>query len=52
MAFKAINDSTGPNRLILTLLVFSAYLQMTEFDTPLLTITQRATIIKKAIAEI
>ena len=25
MAFKAINDTTGPNRLVPTLLIFSAY---------------------------
>jgi hypothetical protein len=52
IAFKAINDSTGPDRLILILLVFGAYPQMTEFDPPLLITTQRVTIIKKAIAEI
>jgi hypothetical protein len=52
MAFKAINDSTSPDGLILTLLVFGAYPRMTKFDAPSLTTTQRATIIKKAIAEI
>ena len=52
MAFKAINDSAGPDRLILTLLVFSTYPRMTEFDAPLLITTQRVTTIKKAIAEI
>ena len=52
MAFKEINDSTGPDGLIPTLLVFSAYPRMTEFDAPLLTTTQRATTIKKAMAEI
>jgi len=34
MAFKAINDSIGPNSLIPTLLVFRAYLCMVESDTP------------------
>ena len=52
MAFKAINDSAGPDGLILTLLVFGTCPQMTEFDAPLLTTTQRAAVIKKAIAEI
>ena len=28
MAFKALNDSAGPNGLIPTLLVFGAYLQL------------------------
>jgi hypothetical protein len=52
MAFKAINDSAGPDRLVPTLLVYSAYPRMTEFDTPSLTILQRAAAIKKAMAEI
>jgi hypothetical protein len=52
MAFKAINDSAGPDGLIPTLLVFGAYPRMTEFDAPSPTTTQRATAIKKAMAEI
>ena len=32
MAFKAINNSIGPNDLIPTLLVFRAYLYMVESD--------------------
>ena len=39
MAFKAINDIVGPNRLVLILLVYSAYLQITEYDPPLLLVT-------------
>ena len=34
MAFKAINDSVGPNGLIPTLLVFRAYPRMVESNTP------------------
>ena len=34
MAFKAINDSTGPDGLIPTLLVFGAYPRMVESDAP------------------
>jgi hypothetical protein len=34
MAFKAINDSAGPNSLIPTLLVFGAYLYIVESDVP------------------
>ena len=34
MAFKAINDFTGPNSLIPTLLVFGVYLYIVEFDAP------------------
>ena len=39
MAVKAVNDTTSPNRLVLTLLVFSAYPRMTKLDppTPLIT---------------
>ena len=41
MAFKALNDSVGPNGLVPTLLVFGAYPRMTEMDAPSPTITQR-----------
>jgi hypothetical protein len=34
MAFKANNDSAGPNGLVPTLLVFGAYLRMAEADAP------------------
>jgi len=34
MAFKAINDSVGPNGLIPTLLVFRAYPRIVESNTP------------------
>jgi hypothetical protein len=34
IAFKAINNSTGPNSLILTLLVFKAYPRIIEFNAP------------------
>jgi hypothetical protein len=33
MAFKAINDSAGPDGLVPTLLVFGAYPKITESDT-------------------
>jgi hypothetical protein len=52
MAFKAINNSAGPNSLVPTLLVFEAYPRMIESDAPSPTVAQRATAIKKAIAEI
>jgi len=34
MAFKAINDSVGPDGLIPTLLVFGAYPRMVESNVP------------------
>jgi hypothetical protein len=52
MAFKALNDTAGPDGLVPTLLVFSAYLRMTELDAPSPTVTQRANAVKKAMAEI
>jgi hypothetical protein len=52
MAFKALNNTAGPNGLVLTLLVFGVYLQMTELNAPSPTVTQRANAVKKAMAEI
>ena len=52
MAFKAINNSIGPNSLIPMLLVFRAYPQMTESNAPLPTVTQHAITFKKAIKEV
>ena len=36
MAFKAINDIARPNRLVLTLLVYSAYPRITTYNPLLL----------------
>jgi hypothetical protein len=52
MAFKALNDTAGLDGLVPTLLVFGAYLQMTELDAPSPTVTQCANAVKKAMAEI
>ncbi|RFU31044.1 hypothetical protein B7463_g5287, partial [Scytalidium lignicola] len=52
MVFKAVNDSVGPDGLVLILLVYSAYPHMSELDILALTISQRATAIKKAMEEI
>ena len=52
MAFKAINDSAGPNGLISTLLVFGAYLCMVESDAPNPIVIQRAAALKKAMGEV
>ncbi len=52
MAIKAINNSTSPNGLILTLLVFGAFPRIIELDLPALSITVRVIAIKKAIDEI
>jgi hypothetical protein len=52
MAFKAINNSAGPDGLVLMLLVFGAYLRMIKSDAPSFTVAQRAIAIKKAMAKI
>jgi hypothetical protein len=39
IAFKAINDSIGPDGLIPTLLVYGIYPRISEFDAPLPSIT-------------
>jgi hypothetical protein len=52
MAFKAINDMAGLNGLVLILLVYGAYPRITKYDPPLLSIAQRALVIKKAMAEV
>ena len=38
MAVKALNNSTGPNSLVLTLLVFSTFPQISNSDIPALLI--------------
>ena len=52
MAIKAVNDTTGPDRLVPTLLVYGAYPRISKLDPPALSITERAAIIQKAMAEI
>jgi hypothetical protein len=42
MSFKATNDLVSPNSLILTLLVYSAYLRIIEYNPPSLIVLQRA----------
>jgi len=52
MAFKAINNSVGPNSLILTLLVFRAYLYIVESNAPNPTVIKQVVALKKAIEEV
>jgi len=52
MAFKAINNSIGPNSLIPTLLVFRAYLRIVESNIPNPTVIKRVVALKKAIEEV
>jgi hypothetical protein len=52
MAFKAINNSTRPDGIIPTLLVYSALPRITEYNILLPTVLQQLAILKKAIVEI
>jgi len=52
MAVKAVNNTASPNGLVPTLLVFGAYLRITNLDPPTPLITVRATAVRKVIAEI
>jgi hypothetical protein len=52
MAVKAINNTASPNGLVPTLLVYRAYLRISNLGPSTLSIIERAAIIRKAIAEI
>ena len=52
MAVKAINNTAGLDGLVPTLLVYRAYLRISNLDPSAPSITERAAIIRKAIAEI
>jgi len=52
MAIKTMNNTVGPNSLILTFLVYRAYLYMTNLDPLTLTILQYVKAIKWVIEEI
>jgi hypothetical protein len=52
MAVKAINNTASPNGLVPTLLVYRAYLRISNSGPPTLSITERVAIIRKEIAEI
>ena len=52
MAVKAINNTTSPNGLVPTLLVYGAYLRISNLGPPTPSIMERAAIIRKVMAEI
>jgi hypothetical protein len=52
MAVKAVNDTAGLNRLVLTLLVYGAYPRISNLNPSAPSIINRAAIIRKAMAEI
>ena len=52
MAVKAVNDTAGPNGIVPTLLVYGAYPRISKLDPPTPSVTERAAVIRKAMAEI
>ena len=52
MVVKAINNTAGPNRLVPTLLVYRAYLRISNLDPPAPSIIEQAAAIQKAMIEI
>ena len=52
MAIKAVNNTTGPDGLVPTLLVYGAYPRMSNLDSPALSIMEQAAAIWKAMTEI
>jgi hypothetical protein len=52
MAIKAVNNIASPDKLVPTLLVYRAYLWISNLNPLTLSIIDRAAIIQKAIAEI
>ena len=52
MAVKAVNNTASPNGLVPTLLVYRAYLKISNLGPPTPSIIERVDIIRKAIAEI
>jgi hypothetical protein len=52
IAVKAVNNSAGPDEIVLILLVFGLYPRMTEMDAPLPTIVKRAEAIRAATKEV
>ena len=52
MAVKAVNDTASPDRLVPTLLVYGAYLRISNLDPPALSIMEWVAVIQKAMAEI
>ena len=52
MAIKAVNNTTSPDKLVLILLVYRAYLWISNLDPLALSVIDRAAVIQKAMAKI
>ena len=48
---KSVNNTAGPDGLVLTLLVYGAYPRISNLDPPAPSITEQAAAIRKAMAE-
>ena len=48
MAVKAVNNTAGPNGIMLILLIFGTYPRITEESPPLPLIIKRAEVLRKA----
>ena len=51
MAVEAVNDTTGSNGLVPTLLLYRAHPRISNLDPTAPSITDQAAVIRKAIAE-
>ena len=52
MAVKAVNNTASLDRLVPTLLVYGAYLRISNLDPPAPFITEQVAAIRKVITEI
>ena len=52
MAVKAVNNTTSPNGLVPTLLVYGAYLRISKLNPPTPSIIDRVATIQKAMAKV
>src|SRR5204862_5801413 len=52
LAVKVVNNTAGLNSLVLTLLIFRAYLRITKILLPLLNVYKRVEAIRKVIRKI
>jgi hypothetical protein len=52
MAIKAINNTASLDGLVFTLLVYRAYLRISNLDPPALSIMEQVAAIQKAMVEI
>jgi hypothetical protein len=52
IAFKTLNNTAGISRIVPTLLVYSTLPQLSKYNAPAPTVSQRSIALKKATAEI